>query len=80
VTTNEPQNIGTIQQTFAIATAASCATALGFRKIFSPRGNAFSVNSIIPSYFYSIFFPTNKNFFNSSLKDFARLSPCSFNI
>ncbi|CAL1676770.1 unnamed protein product [Lasius platythorax] len=39
---DEPQDTNVIQQAFVIATAASCAAALGFRKLFSGRGTLFA--------------------------------------
>ncbi|XP_011063124.1 PREDICTED: sideroflexin-1-like [Acromyrmex echinatior] len=39
---DDPQNIDVIQQAFILATAASCAAALGFRKLFSGRGPLFT--------------------------------------
>jgi len=42
---DDPQDTNIIQQAFILATAASCATALGFRKLFAGRGTLFAVNS-----------------------------------
>jgi hypothetical protein len=50
VTSDDPQNIGAIQQAFVIASTASCATVLAVKKILS-RGRVLAVNAIILSYF-----------------------------
>lgn len=42
---DEPQDTNVIRQAFVLATAASCAAALGFRKLFSGKGTLFAVNS-----------------------------------
>ncbi|XP_029160577.1 sideroflexin-2-like isoform X2 [Nylanderia fulva] len=39
---DEPQDTDAIQQAFVLATVASCAAALGFRKLFSGRGTLFA--------------------------------------
>ncbi|XP_012056932.1 PREDICTED: sideroflexin-1-like [Atta cephalotes] len=39
---DDPQDTNIIQQAFILATAASCAAALGFRKLFAGRGTLFA--------------------------------------
>jgi len=48
---DEPQDTNVIQQAFVFATAASCAAALGFRKVFAGRGTLFAVNLFVLNFF-----------------------------
>lgn len=41
---DEAQDTDVIRQAFVFATAASCAAALGFRRLFSGKGTLFAVN------------------------------------
>lgn len=52
---DDPQDTDVIQQAFILATAASCAAALGFRKLFSGRGTLFTVNSFKSDFLFDPF-------------------------
>lgn len=49
---DEPDDTKVIKQAFVFATAASCAAALGFKKLFSGRGTLFAVNSTFLMYHF----------------------------
>lgn len=47
IMSDDPDDVDMIHQAFLLATTASCATALGFRKILSSRGALFAVNKLL---------------------------------
>lgn len=51
---DDPQDTNVIRQAFVFATTASCAAALGFRKVFAGRGTLFAVNLFVLNYSFVV--------------------------